>query len=1200
MAKKDTSSTDFSGSVLPKERRRQLRSLVGDTIEWESLTIDLAQQYLADPRELEGLLNEPGFRTFLKKRSGKSRRRFEELFDLLMRGINRGIKPDRIGEIAEILTRESYIKIERSFYMVPIDEEGCRLFDQGCVFVGWNSPKLLPQYLAFCRSPEFGFLRKEYEECRDCLKAIFEEMIQVILLEKKSSDAEELAALFIREGLPEILETARKAGETEEFVKKLVKGFLSREDPDTLLKAIQVFGRRYAKQPALGYKRLNDAWSHLLRMSSAEGKELGEFITLYGKAKDKLQQFIWDTTFSLEPPLTGKAVSLFISGAFSAVVSRFRANPEVLILLIRNLMAALLEMKIENLDVTVFPIVMKLLLKLNIERRFLQRRGKFFTWLKEQSSSIRLELEVIRLILFEYIFIVTDIVPQTTPQRMTKFCDKTHLAFCRSVDDVFGDTFAMRERSIDDVFNPLLKTLRDELWEAPKEKFSGQAFLLEEIRSVAEDRDLEDRVLSALEELDADHLEEYHESVIDIFRRVPEHLEEAVRPDYWYRIDLSRALTHVRGAVAPLVGLVPILPDSKGNAATDGRVVYLPAAVNYFTDPVDPLENNRNVSVYVALGLHEAGHIIGGTFRFDLSLYMMRLENPELFHLIMNAFEDYRIENVLRRIKAHPQVDQLITMFNRYLSLEITGNEKNPLVLFLLHTVDTAAGDSKALLDDDQYRVSRELIISSGLPAGRFGSMKRFFQYTVERLTHMDLCNPLAAAALAEECYQVILSWPKETTGKLTDRLFGEKRPAPKAGEGAEEPLNQEELRELYRQYNENPEEFLGERNLETLKELLPRGKRPGENGGDGKDGDGKNGGEKGDEGREDSPGLIANSQMVEQLEVPRGREDYLTQGTMDFSTRTKADDLIAQRQIEKGDSAIRRKPLPQAPRPKVSRIYSIDPKTKSRTRLSEVKEYSVKNINRSFMTYFRKWAYISHRVEQYLSAMMPRTEELHDLSEVEGELNMSELIEALSGENPVGQFNFLDIYHETRNTLEAVIGIDISGSTIMDSGEGNTILDVEKTFAMILGSALEHLTDRVSLYGFNSGTSTNVYRAESVHAVSSFQSSDSNRDGDFIRYISRKLEQSDQDTRYFFLISDGQPSAVNYEGKEALDDTVIAMRETVKSGIKLIYLNVDIQKAEYFTLFQKEATYAEHFSSPEQLLLKIPHLVEAVMKSML
>lgn len=57
-------------------------------------------------------------------------------------------------------------------------------------------------------------------------------------------------------------------------------------------------------------------------------------------------------------------------------------------------------------------------------------------------------------------------------------------------------------------------------------------------------------------------------------------------------------------------------------------------------------------------------------------------------------------------------------------------------------------------------------------------------------------------------------------------------------------------------------------------------------------------------------------------------------------------------------------------------------------------------------------------------------------------------------------------------------------------------------------------------------------------------------------------------------------------------------MREVVNSGIKLIYFNIDSQKQEYFELFQKEATFAQHFQSPEDILPVIPELVKTVVRS--
>ena len=82
------------------------------------------------------------------------------------------------------------------------------------------------------------------------------------------------------------------------------------------------------------------------------------------------------------------------------------------------------------------------------------------------------------------------------------------------------------------------------------------------------------------------------------------------------------------------------------------------------------------------------------------------------------------------------------------------------------------------------------------------------------------------------------------------------------------------------------------------------------------------------------------------------------------------------------------------------------------------------------------------------------------------------------------------------------------------------------------------------------------------------------------------------------YLLSDGQPCANNYTGKEALDDTLIAMRETVNDGVRLIYFNFDSVKSDYFEAFSNEATYAQYFTSPQQILTVIPELVAAVVHS--
>ncbi|MBK7058940.1 MAG: hypothetical protein IPH52_28585 [Leptospiraceae bacterium] len=389
------------------------------------------------------------------------------------------------------------------------------------------------------------------------------------------------------------------------------------------------------------------------------------------------------------------------------------------------------------------------------------------------------------------------------------------------------------------------------------------------------------------------------------------------------------------------------------------------------------------------------------------------------------------------------------------------------------------------------------------------------------------------------------------------------------------------------------------------------------------------------------APGLTNKIQQYKEdiLREQLG-EQYSQAGTIDLSHRTKADDLIAENQKRKkdkgkskdSDSDLDEDDEPQKkegkkknPKPRTKRIYSIDPKTKSRTRLTELKEFRVRDIDSFYMKKFRKWQYISQQVLRELSALLPTVQEMQDTSSFEGELNMELLIEILSDPSRIGSVEFLDIFRENTRSVEIIIGLDISGSTDMliqpinktgtpkmvngmpvimldltpkEMMQYDTILDIEKAFAMIFAQALSYITKNVNIYAFNSATSTNIYKAETIESVSSFVSDSANRDGDFIRYIHSTLLESNAEMKYFYLITDGRPSADNYSGKDALDDTLIAMREVINSGIKLIYFNIDSQKQDYFDLFQKEATFARHFQSPEDLLPVIPELVRTVVQS--
>ena len=400
--------------------------------------------------------------------------------------------------------------------------------------------------------------------------------------------------------------------------------------------------------------------------------------------------------------------------------------------------------------------------------------------------------------------------------------------------------------------------------------------------------------------------------------------------------------------------------------------------------------------------------------------------------------------------------------------------------------------------------------------------------------------------------------------------------------------LSRQELEKLYHQCNTNPQQFYEEYNIPIYPETFPGEKEPGKE---------KQAGGAADTG-------IQQSFIQDILE--RGF-DYEAEGTFDMARHTKADKEGATRQEQqtffdtiKGIFPGIKKKKKKKRTYRKKRILSLNRDTKTRSIIKECKEYEMNKISRTFLSENKKYQHISISIYRKLAEIIEnRAHETFEYSSIIGDIDMDRLIECLADPYNRLTTEYLEYSTEHKKTLKVIIGLDISGSTsypiTMGDDKSETILDIEKHFALIFADALGMLTDMIDVYGFNSFTSTNIYHAVPVEALTGFVSDNSNRDGDFIRYINYIFSESSSDLNYFFLISDGMPNAINYEGKYALDDTLIAMRESREQNIRLIYFNIDTELREYFGFFKNEALYAEYFSNPHQLLEAIPELVMSI-----
>lgn len=1183
-------------NALSAESKRHLARIFRARPQNEKTLLDGVADELSLERleAFERFLQHPGTSALLERHAQKTWSRFDTTFRPLLSRLELEIHPDNLGEIAGSMATDAYRNVERSFFFVPVDAVGFRIFQNVYLRIGEQDRARLEAYLEFCSSAEFANLKQIFLAQEAVLASVLGHLGALCLADPRPAETLLLAAqLFVRPDAPRYIFTAHELGRLDELLDYFCFEVMQRHfDPAFYFVLLKKLSRRYAstdasdttrylKREAFFYERFLGVRDFLFHVPADELSTFTAFLKEYGEHRDDFAQFIWDLVFDLDPAKSLAAMRLVVSTAFTSVRGFYGQEADTLKFLARNIITALTEMELDDFDPALYKVVLKLLLGLKVERNFLRRRAQFFAYVKETSGSLRLELEVVRFLFYEYIYIALKQVDlRAAPFVMTKYCDADHEFFCKHIDESYAQLFRLRgedpsggrDGARERVFAPVLERLRERVRRPLRERFAGDAYRLDELFGVSESMRLEDEVAAALFEVEPVHLADYHEVVLETFRNQPDRLYEAVQPNYWSRVTLMMALSHCHGAVMPLVGGVRIV-EGRSGAYTDGRTIFLPAYVDYFRDRLEPLHENRNLTIYVGLALHESGHIIAGSHRFNLYYYLSRLEYPWLFKTIMNIVEDYRIETFLKQIRAHPQIDEILDTMNEYFAYLRARDRDGGLagdVLFYMY--DEACGYTKTLNAMAGYRERVEAMYEREVNTGRFRNVRALVEYGIDRLRNLDVGNPLAAYPLAREMYEIMKHWPESDLRELNEPdliATGEHTAAGPGEQGP--PLTREQLDDLYAAYNENPAGFLREHDLPVFPELT---------------------------GSDEQPGHEPDSRASDLLEYEeRPRPEYESAGTIDDSHRTKADDLVARRQSEGRGEKKRRAKSEQTGKNK-KRVYGIDPRTRSRTKLTEVEEFVVDRVNSAYFRRFRKWEYLAERVYRHLALLMPTVDELHDTSAFEGELNTELLIEILSDRSRPGNAEFLDIYRENRRSLEAVIGIDASGSTAFVIEDDTSVLDVEKAFAIIFGRALSHLTDRVSIYAFNSLTSTNVYRARNIEAVSAFESDAANRDGDFFRFVTDRLAQSDADVKYFFHLSDGQPAAENYGGKEAMDDTLIAMRETVNAGIQLVYFNIDSSRGAYFDAFQKEATYARHFSNPEQLLPAIPELVHTVVNA--
>jgi nitric oxide reductase NorD protein len=169
---------------------------------------------------------------------------------------------------------------------------------------------------------------------------------------------------------------------------------------------------------------------------------------------------------------------------------------------------------------------------------------------------------------------------------------------------------------------------------------------------------------------------------------------------------------------------------------------------------------------------------------------------------------------------------------------------------------------------------------------------------------------------------------------------------------------------------------------------------------------------------------------------------------------------------------------------------------------------------------------------------------------------------------------------------LSVCVLMDVSLST--DAWiEDRRVLDVEKEAVMALSHGLSACGDDHAILAFTSKRRDHVsvrtvkdfddrLDARVLRRIQALKPGYYTRIGAAVRHAVTRLDQWPHHHRLLLLLTDGKPNDMDhYEGRYAIEDTRMAIREARKAGIKVFGVTVDEQARDYFPYLFGRGAYA-------------------------
>lgn len=729
--------------------------------------------------------------------------------------------------------------------------------------------------------------------------------------------------------------------------------------------------------------------------------------------------------------------------------------------------------------------------------------------------------------------------------------------------------------------------LSDLVWARAGKRFGDREYSLRILRTIAESAGLVDPVLAALEELDPEDLDRYAGHLQRAWEQEPQRIAEETDSRAPWAIRFNDARPFIMEALLPLVGTIPVYPADW--AKTEGAAIYLPESIAFFRDDPDALDGNRNLAMYVFLALHEAGHLLAGSFTVDPWPLFREADAPGLYAFLYNVVEDVRIERWIVDNQVHSQIRALVDAAHGWFLGDATPD--NPINASIGWLWDHLYANGRRQQTDPEWAAGVVPVLDTPLQgAGQLARLGDGLARSLQRIRIMETGNPAAALQIAGELYRMLLPLVQGTESLNGLTMPGEtganpgdpgSRPAgsaplaipnggmrPGASGAAQRVVaTAQDIADLYREANAHPERFV----LGDSRSIGPGHRTPD-----------TRAAEVRDDMRHTAADYRSGRRQRQLADLRRSsRELDSVLASVEPAT------ALSGKSSNAGQST--------SEEPRVVRVRSWDPSTQKRLRMSEVREFVITTVDPEFLRRHQDYAAVAQRLRGLIHRLLHRDESDVEGASVGDEWDMDALLEILADFQSDRSREVLLTPALQRRDARLAIGMDVSGSTatlVSNRDYPVSILDMEKHFALLFADAFESLGVPVELYGFNSITSTNIYLPQTPASISAFVADNANRDGDFIRWVTNRLTRDPAELQYFLLISDGMPSSPNYEGQPAVEDTLLAMRECRMAGIRLVYINVDPAAESYFESFRVEADSAIRCRSAAELPDLLPRLV--------